>query len=216
MPAGIENNELLGLEGRAMKHLRYFPVCFLFVLLLSIPVCAVESPTPFGFEPGKTAYPAAVELLQQRDWTYREYEKSHFKEIAPRDHAVGKPTFLMVVPEKDIDGIKRFILFFNDDDVLDALMVVIEPNLFESVADQLDQKYELVEKNLEGRSFTSDYPRVLWKQGNLYIELQRLTPHHVRLVYVPRLLYENYKDFLYKTYEPFRRKLIKKDWMDEL
>jgi hypothetical protein len=203
-------------KGGAMKHLKFYPVCFLIALLLSIPARAAENPKPFGFEPGKTPYAAAIDLLRERDWKYREYEKSQFKEIGPQDHAMGKPSFLMAEPVKEIDGIKRFILFFNDDDVLDALMVVVEPNLFESIVDELDHRYQLVEKHLEGRSFTSDYPRVLWEQGGLYIELQRLTPHHVRLMYVQRLLYENYKDFLYKTYEPFRRKLIKKAWMDDL
>lgn len=199
-----------------MKNLKLFPVCFLIALLFSVPARAADNPKPFGFEPGKTTYAATIGLLKNRNWAYREYERRQFKEIDPQGHATGKPIFLMAMPEKEIDGIKRFILFFNDDDILDAMMVVVEPNLFESIADELDQKYQLVEKHLEGRSFTSDYPRVLWKQGSLYIELQRLTPHHVRLVYVPRLMYENYKDFLYKTYEPFRRKLIKKDWMDEL
>jgi hypothetical protein len=95
-------------------------------------------------------------------------------------------------------------------------MVVIDPNLFESVLVELNDKYTLVEKQLEGKDFSVDYDHVLFRQGDHYIELQRLSAHHVRLVYVEKLLYENYRDFLLKTYEPFRHKLVRKDWMKDL
>jgi len=46
--------------------------------------------------------------------------------------------------------------------------------------------------------------------------LQRLGPHFVRLVYVEKVMYENYKTFLFKTYESFRRRIIKPEWMNDL
>jgi len=82
--------------------------------------------------------------------------------------------------------------------------------------DDLDRKYALVRKPLQGESLSSEYPHALWEKGGVYVELQRLSPHYVRLVYVEKLLYENYKEFLVKTYESFRRALVKKDWMREL
>ncbi|HHP7233857.1 MAG TPA: hypothetical protein ACFCUC_04430 [Desulfobacterales bacterium] len=176
---------------------------------------AVEAPAPFGFVPGKTSYAAALEMIDARGWKSVEYEKRQFKKIGRDDPRKGKNTFLLVDPRK-MDGIKRILLFFDIDATLDAVMVVIDPNLFESVLDELNDKYTLVEKQLEGKDFSMDYDHVLFRQGDHYIELQRLSAHHVRLVYVEKLLYENYRDFLLKTYEPFRHKLVKKDWMKDL
>jgi hypothetical protein len=176
---------------------------------------ASDPPQPFGFQAGNTSYAEAVNRLQSKRWTFQEYEKKHFHEIGVKDPNRGKNSFLLVTPQK-LDGIRRMILFFSNDSVLTALIIVLEPNLFESVMDDLDKKYTLVKKNLEGQSFSSDYTHVLWEKGNNYIELQRLSPHYVRLLYVEKLLYENYREFLIKTYESFRRRLVKKDWMDQL
>jgi len=46
--------------------------------------------------------------------------------------------------------------------------------------------------------------------------LQKLSEHFVRLLYVEKLLYENYKDFLFKPYESFRRREVKPEWMKDL
>ena len=48
------------------------------------------------------------------------------------------------------------------------------------------------------------------------IELQKNSPNRVRVVYVVKGLYENYKDFLNTTYESFRRQQSKLPWMKEL
>jgi hypothetical protein len=176
---------------------------------------AVDTPQPFGFRTGGTSYAEAVDLVQSRGWTFQEYEKKYFHEIEKKDPNRGKNTFMLVTPKK-LDGIRRMILFFSGDAVLNAILIVIEPSLFESVMDDLDHKYKLVKKHLEGESYSSDYTHVLWEKDSTYIELQRLSPHYVRLLYVEKLLYENYRDFLIKTYESFRRGLVKKDWMKEL
>jgi len=176
---------------------------------------AVDSPQPFGFHIGKTTYTEAVDRLKSTGWKFQEYEKKHFHEIGAKDPDRGKNTFLLVTPKK-LDGISRLILFVSSDSVLNALMIVIEPDLFESVMDDLDKKYTLVKKQLQGKSYSSDFTHVLWEKESTYIELQRLSPHYVRLVYVEKLLYENYREFLIKTYESSRRELVKKDWMKEL
>ena len=75
---------------------------------------------------------------------------------------------------------------------------------------------DLVKENLMGEDFTDNYTHVLWEKYNIYIELQKLSAHFVRLLYVEKVLYENYKDFLIKPYERFRRREIKPDWMKEL
>jgi hypothetical protein len=81
---------------------------------------------------------------------------------------------------------------------------------------ELDDKYDLVRKQLMGEDFTDNYTHVLWQKGDVYIELQRLGPHFVRLVYVEKAMYENYRTFLFKTYESFRRRSSKPDWMNDL
>jgi hypothetical protein len=187
----------------------------LFWLVLTASAPAADAPKPFGFAPGHSPYEDVVARLQQNDWRWSEYEKKQMKTVGRSDPERGINTFMLVEPE-GLEGVQRLLLFFSGKSVLDAVIIVIDPSLFESVMDELDHKYKVVERKLEGRSFSTDYPRVLYQQGPLYIELQRLTAHHVRLVYVEKVLYENYKEFLYKTYEPFRRRLVKKNWMKEL
>jgi len=65
------------------------------------------------------------------------------------------------------------------------------------------------------RCGSDEYGRKRQKE-TVYIELQKVSSHHLRLVYIEKLLYEKYKDFLRKTYEPYGRKKSKKDWMDNL
>ncbi|MBW2406539.1 MAG: hypothetical protein JRF17_04160 [Deltaproteobacteria bacterium] len=184
-------------------------------IILGVTAYAGEPPKPFGLTIGKTTYAQALETLQQRKWNCQEYVKKQLKLIDKKDPNRGKNTFLFVNP-KDTEGVKNIMIFFDGNSALDALIVDLDPKLFYIIWEEMDKKYEFVSKHLEGDYFSSDYPRILWQKENVYIELQKVSPHHARLVYVEKLLYENYKDFLQKTYEPYRRKKSKKDWMDDL
>lgn len=194
-------------------------VLMAYVMILSIILGATasagEPPTPFGLTIGKTTYLQALETLQHRNWNYEEYLKKQLKQIDKKNPARGKNTFLSVTP-KDAEGVKNILIFFDGDSKLDAVIVGMDPKLFYVIWETLDKKYDFVNKNLEGDYFTSDYPRVLWQKENVYIELQKVSSHRVRLVYVEKGLYENFKDFLHKTYEPYRRREAKKSWMDNL
>ena len=185
------------------------------IILLGVTAYAGEPPKPFDLTIGKTTYAQAIETLQQRKWNYQEYVKKQLKLIDKKDPACGKNTFLFANP-KDIEGVRNIMIFFDGNSALDALIVDLDPKLFYIIWEELDKKYDFVSKNLEGDYFTSDYPRVLWQMESVYIELQKVSSHRVRLVYVEKLLYENYKDFLQKTYEPYRRKKSRKSWMDDL
>jgi hypothetical protein len=185
------------------------------IILLGVTAYAGEPPKPFDLTIGKTTYAQAIETLQQRKWNYQEYVKKQLKLIDKKDPACGKNTFLFANP-KDIEGVRNIMIFFDGNSALDALIVDLDPKLFYIIWEELDKKYDFVSKNLEGDYFTSDYPRVLWQKESVYIELQKVSSHWVRLVYVEKLLYENYKDFLQKTYEPYRRKKSRKSWMDDL
>lgn len=184
-------------------------------IIFGVTAYAGEPPKPFGLTIGKTTYTQALETLEQRKWKYQEYTKKQLKPIDKEEPGRGKNTFLSVNP-KDIEGVKNIMIFFDGNSTLDALIVDLDPKLFYVIWDELDKKYDFVSKHLEGDYFSSDYPRILWQKESVYIELQKVSTHHVRLVYVEKLLYENYKDFLQKTYEPYRRKKSKKDWMDDL
>jgi len=203
---------------RRLKMRKHFVLLMNIVLLniiLGVTVYAGEPPKPFGLTIGKTTYTKALETLQQRKWDYQEYVKKQLKLIDKKDPHRGKNTFLSVKP-KDTEGVKNIMIFFDSDSTLEALIVGLDPKLFYVVWDELDKKYDFVSKNLEGDFFTSDYPRILWQKENVYIELQKVSSHRARLVYVEKFLYENYKDFLQKIYEPFRRKQSRKKWMDDL
>lgn len=184
-------------------------------IILGVTAYAGEPPKPFDLTIGKTTYTQALETLQQRKWNYQEYIKKQLKPIDKKDPDRGKNTFLSVKP-KDVEGVKNIMIFFDGNSALDALIVDLDPKFFYVIWEELDKKYDFVSKNLEGDYFTSDYPRVLWQKESVYIELQKVSSHRVRLVYVEKLLYENYKDFLQKTYEPYRRKKSRKSWMDDL
>jgi hypothetical protein len=184
-------------------------------IILEITAYAGEPPKPFGLTIGKTTYTQALETLQQRKWNYQEYIKKQLKLIDKKDPDRGKNTFLSVNP-KDTEGINNIMIFFDGNSVLEALIVGLDPKLFYVTWDELDKKYDFESKHLEGDYFTSDYPRILWQKESVYIELQKVSSHRIRLVYVEKLLYENYKDFLQKTYEPYQRKKSRKSWMDDL
>lgn len=199
--------------------MRKMSILLAHVMILSIiwgvTAYAGEPPKPFDLTIGKTTYTQALETLQQRKWNYQEYIKKQLKPIDKKDPDRGKNTFLSVKP-KDIEGVKNIMIFFDSNSALEALIVGLDPKLFYVLWDELDKKYDFVSKNLEGDYFASDYPRVLWQKESVYIELQKVSSHRVRLVYVEKLLYENFKDFLQKTYEPYRRKKSRKSWMDDL
>lgn len=150
-----------------------------------------------------------------RDWRYQEYEKKQFKTIDEKDPARGQNTFILA-KLKDMQGARGIRLFFSSQSILDAIIITLDPNLFAAAMDELDGKYDLVKKNLIGEDFSDNYTYVLWQKDNIYIELQKLSAHAVRLLYVEKVLYENYKDFLFKPYERFRRQEMKPDWMKNL
>ncbi|MGD8541123.1 MAG: hypothetical protein PVI39_02445 [Desulfobacteraceae bacterium] len=174
-----------------------------------------EPARPFGLAIGKATYQEARAMLEARKWEFREYEKKQFREIAPGEERQGRNTFLKASPEK-MTGVRGLLLFFSPEAVLDALIVVLDPSLFEVTMEDLDDKYELVKRDLTGEYFSTSAPHVLWQKGGTLIELQKNSPNRVRVVYVVRGLYENYKDFLNTTYESFRRQQSKPPWMKEL
>ncbi|MGD8889104.1 MAG: hypothetical protein PVF53_11855 [Desulfobacterales bacterium] len=184
-------------------------------LVLDSTAYSADRPNPFGLEVGKSTYEDCINILKARNWNYQEYEKKQFKEIDEKDPARGKNTFILA-KLKDMEGARGIRLFFSNQSMLDAIIITLDPNMFVAVMDEMDTKYDLVKKDLMGEDFTENYTHVLWEKDNVYIELQRLSAHFVRLLYVEKVLYENYKDFLFKPYERFRRKEIKPDWMKNL
>ena len=198
--------------------MRRIMICLLAIfssLLVHQAATANQNPSPFGFQIGQTTYETCLTMLNQKKWTFQEYEKKQFKMIDPQSPQRGKNTFILASP-REMRGLKGIRLFFSSHSTLDALIVNLEPNLFEIVMNELDGKYDLVQKKLMGEDFTDNYTHVLWQKGDAYIELQRLGPHFIRLVYVEKVMYENYKTFLFKTYESFRRRSIKPEWMNDL
>jgi hypothetical protein len=174
-----------------------------------------ETASPFGLAIGKATYAEARAMLETRQWEFQEYEKKQFREIDPGEEGQGHNTFLKASPQ-EMAGVRSLLLFFSPEAVLDALIVVLDPSLFEVTMEDLDDKYELVKRDLTGEYFSTNAPHVLWQKGGTLIELQKNSPNRVRVVYVVKGLYENYKDFLNTTYESFRRQQSKLPWMKEL
>jgi hypothetical protein len=174
-----------------------------------------ESAKPFGFTIDKTSYEEALGIVQARKWRHQEYEKKQFKEIDKKDPLRGKNTFLKALPG-DLEGVRSIFVFFDNKSTVEAIMVVIEPKMFDGALRVLDSKYSQVERNLSGEKLDESYPYVLWEKGTDYIELQKVSAHRVRVLYVNKAVYANYRDFLNTSYERYYGKLEKKDWMNEL
>ena len=199
--------------------MKKFVVVFLSLVLVGFSPLAKadseESAKPFGFTIDKTSYEEALRIVQARKWRYDEYEKRQFKEIDSKSPQRGKNTFLKALPG-DLEGVKSFFIFFGNESTVEALMVVIDPKLFDGVLQVLDSKYTQVARNLSGEKLDESYPYVLWEKGTDYIELQKVSAHRVRVLYVNKAVYANYRDFLNTSYERYYGKLEKKDWMNEL
>jgi len=199
-----------------MKRSVVYVVSVVFLALCSLAGAkSIGTPGPFGLVIGKTSYEEALNAAQQRNWRCQEYEKRHFKPIGKKDPARGKNTFVKATP-KGMEGIKSILIFFNGESTLDAVIIILDPKLFDAVFQQLDGKYKLVENSLKGEYLSADYPYALWQKDNVYIELQKASPYRTRVVYVEKSVYENYRDFLNKHYPRFRHTQEKRDWMDEL
>ena len=181
----------------------------------AVPLQAAEPPTPFGFAVGVFNYEETLKLLADKRWPYMEYEKKQFKTVAPTSPQRGTNTFLRVTPRK-MDGIKGILMFFGPKQTLQAVLINLEPQLFTAIMTDLDAKYTLVRKKLQGESYTSEHPYVLYEKGDVYIELQMYGPHRVRLLYTEKYMWANYREFLQKDYEPFRNRLDRETWMQDL
>jgi len=199
--------------------MRKFVVVFLSFAMVGLSSLASaeskESAKPFGFAIDQTSYEEALGLVQARKWRHDEYEKKQFREIDKKDPLRGKNTFLKALPG-DLEGVKSIFIFFGNESTVEALMVVIDPKLFDSVLQVLDSKYSQVERSLSGEKLAEPYPYATWEKGSDYIELQKVSAHRVRVLYVNKAVYANYRDFLNTSYERYYGKLEKKDWMNEL
>ena len=146
-------------------------VCLIWVVVFASLAWAFETPAaqvpkPFGFLAGKTTYEEALNILHARGWKFREYDKKHLFVIEAGSPQRGKNTFVRIKPE-GLEGAKGLLLFFGSESILDAIMLHLEPRMFEEVMDELDSKYELVKKNLVEKSAYAPYPYVLWQGGTV-------------------------------------------------
>ena len=73
-----------------------------------------------------------------------------------------------------------------------------------------------MERSLSGEKLAEPYPYATWEKGSDYIELQKVSAFRVRVLYVNKAVYANYRDFLNTSYERYHGKLEKKAWMNEL
>jgi hypothetical protein len=199
-----------------MRRIVAHMIVFLSIMMLWLPgPIYAETPAPFRLKIGKSTYEDAIRVAQTNKWQHQEYEKRHFRALSRQDPSRGKNTFLRMSPE-GMKGVRSILVFVGQDSIVDAVIVALEPNMLDRVIQELDEKYDLVTKSLHGEDPSAEYPLVRWQRGKVYIELQNPGPYRLRLVYVDKLLYENYKDFLHKTYESYRYKLDKREWMKEL
>ena len=120
-----------------MRKFIVFSLSFVLVGLFTFASGESQEPArPFGFAIGKTTYEEALGIAEAHKWKCQEYEKKQFKEIDRKSPLRGKNTFVKVVPE-DLDGVRSLFIFFGAESTIDALMIVIDPKLFDSVLQEL-------------------------------------------------------------------------------
>jgi hypothetical protein len=198
-----------------MKKLIFVLTGFSVMLICLNPVIAAGKLNPFGLALDQAFYEDILDQLKQRSWMYEEYERKGYVPVKKNSPDKGRNTFLQVKP-KNMEGLRNLFLFFNDKKILEAVIVGLEPHLLSDVKAELTRKYKLVKDSLLGEDSTVSYAYILWEQSSFYIELQKLTPHNLRLIYVNKIYYENYREFLYKSFGTFRpgKKLV--PWLNEL
>ena len=185
------------------------------IMFLSIPVFAAGQPEPFGLILDKMSYEDVLNQLNQKSWQFNEYEKKDFKPVKKNSSQLGKSTFLQIKPKK-MKGLKSLYLFFNQNRILEAVIMVLDHEMLASVKEVLNQKYKLVKDSLLREDPGTSFPYMLWEQGSAFIELQKLSVHIIRLVYVNKTVYENYREFFYKSYGTFRPAQEPAPWLKDL
>ncbi|MBC8433258.1 MAG: hypothetical protein H8D96_15215 [Desulfobacterales bacterium] len=186
------------------------------VLLISLsPVIAAGPPKPFGLALDQALYNDVLNLLEQRAWGYEEFEKKGDAPVKKNSPQAGRNTFLRVKP-REKEGLRTLYLFFNDKMILEAVIAGLEPRVLPDVKAELNRKYNLVKDSLMGEDSSVSYAYALWQQASFYIELQKLSPHYVRLMYVNQTYYENYREIFHKTLGTFRPRIKLVPWLNEL
>ena len=185
------------------------------MLIFLSPVIAAEGLNPFGLALDQALYEDTLYQLEQRSWMYEEYERKGYVPVKKDSPRKGRNTFLRVKP-KSMEGLRNLYLFFNDRMILEAVIVGLEPRLLSDVKAELNQKYKLVKDSLLGEDSTVSYPYILWKKLSFYIELQKLSAHNLRLIYVNKTHYENYREFFHKSFGTFRPRKKLVPWLNEL
>jgi len=187
----------------------------LILLIFFSPVSAADPPKPFGLMPNQALYEDVLNQLEQKSWRYEEFERKGYAPVNKNSSRAGRNTFLRVKP-REMEGLRTLYLFLNDDRKLEAVIATLEPQVLSDVKAELNRKYKMVKDSLMGEDSSVSYAYVLWEQASFYIELQKLSPHNVRLMYVHKTYYENYREVFHKTFGTFRPRPKLVPWLNEL
>lgn len=198
-----------------MKKL-FISIFVLLVMLFSVNFASSgDPPKPFGLALDHEIYEDVLNKLEHRSWRYEEFEKKGYAPVKKNSSQAGRNTFLRAKP-RDMEGLRTLFLFFNDNRKLESVIAGMEPRVLPDVKAKLNQKYQLVKDSLMGEDSTISYRFVLWEKDSFYIELQKLSPHNVRLIYVHKAYYENYREVFHKNFGTFRPRKKPVLWLDEL
>ena len=191
------------------------------LMLFSVSAFATDEPRPFGLVLNKMSYEDVLNQLNQKSWQFNEYERKDFKRVKKNSLQRGKSTFLQIKPNlqikpKKMKGLRSLYLFFSHDRMLEAVIMVLDNELMVGAKEALNQKYKLVKDSLLKEDPGTSFSYMLWEQGSSFIELQKLSVHIIRLVYVNKTVYENYREVFYKTFGIFRPPQEPAPWLKDL
>lgn len=189
---------------------------FFSALLVSLnSAISADPPKPFGLVLDQATYEDVLNQFEQRSWHYDEFERKGYAPVKKNSSRAGRNTFLRVKP-REMEGLRILHLFFNDNKKLEAVLAGLEPQVLPDVKIELNRKYELVKDSLMNEDSSVSYAYVLWQQASFYIELQKLSPYNVRVMYVHKTYYENYREVFHKTFGTFRPQKKMVPWLNEL
>lgn len=144
----------------ARKSFLLLAVSFIFIFP-NMPAAKSENVGPFGLDVGKDTFEILKKAFDESNCDYSQNSAI----------TSGK---LVVCPSRsfDFDGITDDVIFiFSKDNKLDAVLLTISKNNFESILSSLSSKYKVIEKH---QQFVGDAYAKL-RGGNINIFLQ--APH---------------------------------------
>jgi len=151
------------------------------------------------FNPGelvnkKTTYNDILEIVNSNSWFHNEFY------VQPKK-SFEKKVYLKVKPIK-MPEISCFHLFFNSEQLLEAVIVIANPYYNKMFINEFNKKY-----NLKGICTTQNSrikEHKFYQHKNCFVEYKNIINDYIQITYVTSGLYSTYKNIMKDKFTPFK------------